>query len=277
MFRPHPLRTVMDEQPASIRLYLASGPDDLVVERPLVLRCGDLELITLCTPGLEEEWALGFLRGENVIASAADVASVVYVPGSGEIADTVTVHLRDAAAQAGVVRLRRAHEIRASCGACGSASVDELLSGMPAFPAGAPELNQKSLSVALASLRAHQEVFSLTGGCHAALLFDPQSGATLAHAEDVGRHNAVDKALGLALRSGVDFSRAALLLSGRSGYDLAIKSLRAGIPILVSVGASTSFAHDLSSRAGATLLAFAKPSGARVLCDAGRAGGIVQG
>ena len=95
---------------------------------------------------------------------------------------------------------------------------------------------------------AKQGLFKSTGACHGAALLDPD-GTVLSFGEDVGRHNALDKAIGQAFNRNVDPSRAIVLLSGRAGYELVAKCLRVGCPIVISVSAASTLAFDLPARA----------------------------
>src|SRR5205814_6648679 len=102
-----------------------------------------------------------------------------------------------------------------------------------------------------------QELFRRTGGCHAAGIFSA-GGELWASAEDVGRHNALDKAIGLAARAGRDLRQGVALLSGRGGFELVLKAFRVGIAVVASVSAASSLAIDISEEAGATLVGFVR-------------------
>jgi FdhD protein len=119
-------------------------------------------------------------------------------------------------------------------------------------------------------MREAQSLFAVTGGSHAAGVFAVESGATWAVREDIGRHNALDKALGACARAGRDLSQAAVILSGRGGYELVLKALRLGVPIVASVSAPSSLAVELAEEHGQTLVGFLRGSGGRVYADDGR-------
>ena len=149
------------------------------------------------------------------------------------------------------------------------ADPDAILDSFPPLPPGTPRISGARVHALLAALRERQPLFARTGGCHGAILALPD-GTVVGSGEDVGRHNALDKAIGQAAGAGVDFSRCIAVVSGRLGYDLAVKCLRIRVPALVSVSAPSSLAFQLCEAAGATLLGFARDSGFRVYTDQGR-------
>ncbi len=255
----------------SRRYSLPAGGSDLVaVERPLVLKIGGTTLVTMRTPGEEEALGLGFLASEGIVLSSRDVASCRYRPAAADAdADTLTIRLRTSSARRRLGALSRVHEIRASCGVCGSADVSRLLVGIPPLAPGRPRVPCSSLAKMATSMRKSQALFTATGGCHAAAVFGP-GGTLWACREDIGRHNALDKAIGTCLRDSRDLSRGIALLSGRGGYELVIKSLRIGIAFLATVGAPSSLAIDLARSAGATLLRLPPRGPVRVYHDVGR-------
>lgn len=105
-------------------------------------------------------------------------------------------------------------------------------------------------------MRPLQSLFDATGGIHAAGLFDP-SGELLCLREDIGRHNAVDKIVGHFVRVGkLPLSETILVVSGRAGFELVQKALRAGVPVMVAVGAASSLAVDMATHAGMALYSF---------------------
>lgn len=245
--------------------------DALVDEAPLVLQVHDQQLMTMRTPGRDEDLALGFLLGEGIALSAADVASLRFVPGDANArrADEVHVALRTAPDARVRGRLSRTHEIRSSCGICGVADAESMLDDLPPLLPGIPKLRADRVPELLQVLRAHQPLFRRTGGCHGAVLATVD-GRVLGHGEDVGRHNALDKAIGMAARTGADFATAVAVLSGRAGYDLVVKCLRLRVAVIVSVSAPSALAFELCRSAGATLLGFARGEDFRVHCDQGR-------
>jgi len=259
------------------RIPLSGGTSDLVVvEAPLVLEVGGGRVITMRTPMGESpdlDWAVGFLASEGVIAEMADVVSIAWVGVDPQvdqapaIADSVVARLRDGIITDGMAILSRTHEMRPSCGICGVDSPQALVSGFPKLNRSGPVVSPMQAAELLERLTASQPLFRATGGCHGAGIFSP-TGELLAVAEDIGRHNALDRAIGQCLRKGISPNGAVLALSGRAGYELIVKALRVGIHTIASVGAASSFAVALAQAANARLLGFVKEDGeARVYSD----------
>jgi FdhD protein len=263
------------EPPAgAARRTLADGRLDLLVrEEPLLLVVHGQQLLTMRTPGRDEDLARGFLLGEGVIAAATDVVGFDHRAGDAEVARVDELHVTLRTPPQGLVRdrLARTHEIRSSCGVCGLADVGSMLDELPPLLPGVPKLTHARIGALLAALAARQQLFAATGGCHGALLAEAHDGGeVLGAGEDVGRHNALDKAIGEAARRGADFARCIAVLSGRAGYDLVVKCLRVRVPVIVSVSAPSALAFDLCHAAGATLLGFARGERHQVYCGAER-------
>ena len=252
---------------ASLR-RLASGRDDLLIdEAPLLLDVHGQQLLTMRTPGRDAELALGFLLGEGIVHSIHDVLTIVCRAGdaSHNLPDSTRIELTKEPQGLAKARLARTHEIRSSCGACGIADPQALLDDAPGLLPGVPRIKTEVVTRLVAELKTRQQLFTLTGGCHAAVLADCD-GNVLASAEDVGRHNALDKAIGEAPNRGADFSKTVAVLSGRMGFDLVVKCLRVRIPILISVSAPSALAFDLCHAAGATLVGFVRGERHEVYC-----------
>ncbi|WP_030900378.1 formate dehydrogenase accessory sulfurtransferase FdhD [Streptomyces sp. NRRL F-5126] len=241
---------------------VSTRPDTLVSEEPLEIRLNGRPLaITMRTPSDDFALAAGFLVSEGVLASASDVRSIVYCAGAKEDGQN-TYNVVDVQLAAGVpvpdITLERNVYTTSSCGLCGKASLDAVRT-TARFPiADAPRMvvDPELLASLPDRLRAAQQVFERTGGLHAAALFS-ESGEMLDIREDVGRHNAVDKLVGRALREGgLPLSRAILLVSGRASFELAQKAVMAGIPVLAAVSAPSSLAVDLAAESGLTLVGF---------------------
>lgn len=235
---------------------VASDRDDAVsVEEPLELRiaaAGEAPRavsITMRTPGDDADWAYGFLVTEGLIAHPDDVADIAH-DGTH-----VTATLRPGLAfDPG--KLERHFYVSSSCGVCGKASLEAVQAVCPVRELPLLRVDPRTLHGLPTTLRAAQPTFGLTGGLHAAALFDC-SGQLLALREDVGRHNALDKLIGHALRTpAINLSSAILLLSGRASFELLQKSAIAGIQLVCAVGAPSSLAIDLASTFGITLVGF---------------------
>ncbi|MFD6757730.1 formate dehydrogenase accessory sulfurtransferase FdhD [Streptomyces roseolus] len=255
---------------------VSTRPDTLVAEEPLEIRLNGKPLaITMRTPGDDFALAAGFLVSEGVLASAADVRSIVYCAGAKEDG-TNTYNVVDVKLAPGVavpdITLERNVYTTSSCGLCGKASLDAVRT-TARFPiADTPPLRVSPalLSALPDRLRASQKVFDTTGGLHAAALFT-EDGELLDVREDVGRHNAVDKLVGRALREDLlPLDRAVLLVSGRASFELAQKAVMAGIPVLAAVSAPSSLAVDLAAEAGLTLVGFLRGPDMNVYTGADR-------
>lgn len=264
--------TASETPDGAARRRLASGRDDLLVrEEPLLLVVHGQQLLTMRTPGRDADLALGFLLGEGIVTAAADVQAMRAVPGDAEAqrADELQVTLRAEPDALTRSRLARTHEIRSSCGACGLADAQTILEATPALLPGVPRVATARIRELVDALRARQSLFAATGGCHGALVAAPD-GTVLGFGEDVGRHNALDKAIGQAARAGHDLPHAIAVLSGRAGFDLVVKCLRVRLPIVVSVSAPSALAFDLCQAAGATLVGFARGDRHEVYCGGER-------
>lgn len=264
-------RDSVEPQDGAVRRRLAAGRDDwLVREEPLLLVVHGQQLLTMRTPGRDEDLATGFLLGEGILAAVADIAALDAKPAVDErSADELHVALHRPPSDLGRARLARTHEIRSSCGVCGLADPQTILEATPPLLPGVPKLAVARIGELLRQLTARQELFARTGGCHGALIASAD-GAVLGCGEDVGRHNALDKAIGAAARAGADFARGVAILSGRAGYDLVVKCLRVRLPVIVSVSAPSALAFDLCHAAGATLVGFARADRHEVYCGAER-------
>ncbi len=261
-----------DPQPApgAARRRLADGREDLLIEEdPLLLDVHGHQLLTMRTPGDDLDLARGFLLGEGIVGSLDEVVAVARVPAGDDAPARVNVTLQAAPAGLAKARLARTHEIRSSCGACGVADPQALIEDAAALLPGAPRLPVAQLASLTQSLEQRQALFSQTGGCHGAVIA-AAAGAVLSAAEDVGRHNALDKAIGAAARTGADLTQCVAVLSGRAGFDLVVKCLRVRIPIIVSVSAPSATAFDLCEAAGATLVGFVRGDRRTVYCGADR-------
>lgn len=252
----------------------------LVLEEPLVIEviaAGHTDsVLTMRTPGADEDLALGFLLSEGVLTHVDDVLAVEPVPRAAPESpypvDVVRVRLRPDRTPGPLERerLSRAHALRASCGLCGRASPQGLTAGLRPLPAAQPRTTLASLTAMSEAMRREQAVFSETGGSHAAGVFDACTGEPWAVHEDVGRHNALDKALGRCARDRRDLARAAIVLSGRGGFELVLKALRLGVPVVASVSAPSSLAVDLALEHGLTLVGFLRGGTGTVYADDGR-------
>ena len=255
----------------------ASRADFLAGEEPLGIRVNGTALtMTMRTPGDDLELAAGFLVGEGVIRSPADIAGIKLCDGTscGHAGHDDMGNIAEVTLAAGVELApgaRRNFMTTSACGVCGKASIADICV-LPHAPLAedparfAPE----ALAALPDRLRDAQRVFSRTGGLHAAGLFTGD-GELIVVREDVGRHNAVDKVVGWALLDDrLPLAGCALLVSGRASFELAQKAILAGIPLLAAVSAPSSLAVDVAVEAGLTLVGFLRGPSMNVYTGAHR-------
>ncbi len=257
-----------------ITRYAAATPprgreDVVAVEEPLQIRLGDWGAterrdltVTMRTPGDDFDLVAGLLVGEGFVHSADELATMRYCAGT-DADGQQTFNVVDATLAAGVAlpsaRAERALVTTSACGICGTTSIDDVRKLAPQRPLDpAVRVTLDALLAMPDSLRAEQSLFARTGGVHAAGLFTA-AGKLLCLREDVGRHNAVDKVVGWALREGrLPLDGTVLQVSGRASFELVQKALLAGIPLLAAVGAPSSLAVELAQEAGLTLVGFSR-------------------
>ena len=250
-------------------------PDILAAEEPMEIRVGGRALtVTMRTPGDDFDLAVGFLVSEGVVHIASDVATARYCAGATEDG-TNTYNVVDVLLAPGVAApdasLERNFYTTSSCGLCGKASLDAVRTTAAWSVADDPlRTGPEVLATLPDTLREAQRVFDSTGGLHAAGLFTAD-GELLCLREDVGRHNAVDKVVGHALRSGmVPLRGTILMVSGRASFELVQKAVMAGIPMLAAVSAPSSLAVDLAAESGLTLVGFLRGTSMNVYAGAER-------
>jgi len=247
------------------------APDALVVEEPLEIRVREGEesepvrlLVTMRTPGHDEDLVAGILFSGGVVEAAGELGDLAR-PSDPRIAPELArnVVIATVASRPGGPRLsaRRSETVTSACGVCGESSIERVaeLASAARRRAGETEREGPVVSGGLLSalpdaLRREQAVFSSTGGLHAAGLFEAD-GTPVVVREDVGRHNATDKAIGALLRKKRPIPPI-LLVSGRLGFEIAQKAALAGVRILCSVSAPTSLAVELAEETGMTVVGF---------------------
>ena len=227
-------------------------------EEPLEIRIGDSPLaVVMRTPGHDAELALGFLVSERVVESADQVLSVRHCRRAAdpELADNVIRVTLAPGVPVDWEALRRNLYASSSCGVCGKATIENALASAPPID-DATRFPAARLLELPARLGAEQEGFHRSGGLHAAARFE-RDGRIGPVREDVGRHNAVDKVLGEALRQGrAPLAGRGLLVSGRISFEVVQKALAGRAPLVAGVSAPTTLAVELAERAGMTLVAF---------------------
>jgi FdhD protein len=229
-------------------------PDDLTVEEPLEICIGrNVVATTMRTPGHDEELAAGFLVSEAIIRARDEIAKISTVGNNRVIVDL-----------AGGVKLKlnsaqRFGTISSSCGLCGKTSIGEIRQHFPPIESASVRIDIATLLSLPKKLRNAQSDFARTGGIHAAGIFDVNGELKIAR-EDIGRHNAVDKAIGRAfLDRLLPLDRNLLLVSGRASFEIVQKALAAGIPIAAAVSAPSTLAVDFARESNQTLIGFLRP------------------
>jgi len=242
------------------RVGAAGESDAVIVERAVELVLGGRVLVRIqCLPERLEDLAVGFLRTEGLIESPRAIAGCRVAPDGGRI------EVRADVDPDRLVLFRERVATSSGCGSGASAAADAL----PRLTSDARFAPEDILGRMKDLLQA-SALFRETGGVHAAAITD---GRTLrVFAEDIGRHNAVDKAVGAALRQGADLAALALLTTGRASSDIVAKAVRAGIPAVVSRGAVTSRAIELGRSADAAVVGFARGDRMNVYTAAWRFG-----
>ncbi|MCM3486013.1 formate dehydrogenase accessory sulfurtransferase FdhD [Kocuria rosea] len=263
-----------------VHRYTADGggtgrADTLAGEEPLEIRLdGRPFTVTMRTPGHDFDLVAGFLVSEGVVRTPAEIVQMDYRSGIGpdgqRTYNVVEVRLAPGVALPDTSMERHVYT-SSSCGVCGTASI-EAVTKVSSFD---PAADRTGLSVpALLALpdrlRTGQKLFSTTGGVHAAGLFRFPDGPDgdgdgagepelLCVREDVGRHNAVDKVVGWALRENLlPLDSTVLQVSGRASFELVQKAYMAGVPALAAVSAPSALAVDLAEQTGVTLLGFSR-------------------
>jgi FdhD protein len=234
-----------------------SVSDPVAREAPLEVRLhGEPFSVIMRTPGSDRDLAAGFLFSESVVAQPSDLVAIdaSSTVASGHVVN-VTLGADRAAALPALLGTRRQVAMNSSCGMCGRRTLESLdVAGPPV--AARWRVPAAVLASLPATLRAAQPVFAETGGLHAAALFTPD-GRLEASAEDVGRHNAVDKLVGRMLLAGrLPLDDLLLVVSGRSSFEIVQKAVLAGIPLVAAVSAPSSLAIDLARERGVTLVGF---------------------
>lgn len=244
--------------------------DSLAAEEPLEIRVGGEPLtVTMRTPGDDFDLAAGFLVSEGTVAAPADIVAIRYCAGATR-EGLNTYNVVDVTLAPGVAAPRaRNFYTTSSCGVCGKASLEAVRTVARWDVRDDPvELSLETVAALPDRLRAAQRVFDRTGGLHAAGLFTA-AGEPLCVREDVGRHNAVDKLLGWALRTGrLPLRSAVLMVSGRASFELVQKAVMGGVPVLAAVSAPSSLAVELAAERGLTLIGFLRGESMNVYtCD----------
>jgi FdhD protein len=238
----------------------ASGTDRAAIEEPLEIRLHDRSFaVIMRTPGADRELAAGFLLAERVLTTPDDLGTIEYCtdPKAEHPENVVNATLAggSTATIAKLLEGRRQVTTNSSCGLCGRQTIDSLRVEAPPLPS-LWTVTASTLVTLPERLRQAQKVFDETGGLHAAGLFT-RDGRLETIAEDVGRHNAVDKVVGrMMMQDRLPLSDHLLFVSGRTSFEIVQKAFLAGVPLVAAVSAPSSLAIDLADECGVTLVGF---------------------
>lgn len=245
-------------------------PDQLIIEEALEIRLLYRQqqyqvAITMRTPGADYELAVGFLYSEAIISSLEEVMDWE------QLQEQVILIKLHPQANFAPKMLQRNTYVSSSCGVCGKASLDQLQTHSQYLPWSAKTSFSISTLYGLPQqLKARPTLFQQTGGNHSVSIYKPD-GELIHLAEDVGRHNAMDKAIGWALLNDqLPLSSVMILLSGRASFELVQKAMMVGLPLLAAIGAPSSAAVNLAEETGMTLLGFLKADRANLYCHGER-------
>jgi len=239
----------------------------VVVEAPLTIDVEGIENYTLlCTPSDTRALALGFLYTEGIVE---DTSEVVHLEPCEDAPGTIRVRLSGGVPKIGDPS--RNLLIVSSCGACGTEDLDTRIEALPRV-GDTLRVSPALFRSVREELRGKQSLFELCGGTHAAGVYD-RSGEILSFAEDAGRHNALDKAIGKCLLADKSTAGMAAALSGRVSLEMVSKCARAGIELISAISAPTSLAIDVADRCGITLCAFVRENRATVFTHPHRVAG----
>lgn len=229
--------------------------DEVAEEVPVALTFhGVPHVVMLATPQDLEDLAVGFTLSEMIVDSPSEIQSVE--AGTREDG-ALEVRIGISAAKfSELLRRQRNLTGRTGCGLCGAQTVEDAIR-QPAPVSGGVRVDVTALHAVLKDLRHRQTINLRTGSVHAAAWVLPESGIQIVR-EDVGRHNALDKAIGAVIRAGGDFRSGYFVVTSRASYEMVQKAVTVGATLLAAVSAPTAFAVRLAQATGLTLIGFAR-------------------
>jgi len=233
--------------------------DELTIEEPLEIRIGRKTVATtMRTPGHDEELAAGFLVSEGLVRAAGTITRFVR-PAASADRHNIIIAVLQPGTQVKLNSSKRFGTISSSCGLCGKNSIAAIRQNFAPIKPGKTRVQMETLLQLPGKLRDEQSEFARTGGIHAAGIF-AFDGASRIVREDIGRHNAVDKAIGRAfLDDGLPLDNCILMVSGRASFEIMQKALAAGIPVVASVSAPSTLAVNFARESNQTLIGFLRP------------------
>ena len=251
-----------------------TSDDHVALEEPLEIRVeGTSVAIVMRTPGHDEDLVAGFLLSEGIVSTRSDIFDISQCPSQpGEQGNVIDVLLTDSS-KLDLETLSRNVYTSSSCGICGKATIESVFQQFPPV-AQIHQIAASELLAFPATLRTAQAAFEKTGGLHASAIFDA-AGEMVTVREDVGRHNALDKVIGHALRNDqLPLGQHTLMLSGRISFELMQKALSAGIPVVAGISAPSSLAVEFARDSGQTLVGFMRGDSMNVYAGNGRITGL---
>jgi FdhD protein len=237
--------------------------DNVAVEEPLEIKLTDTQdfpinlAVTMRTPGNDLELVAGFLFSEGIIKNVEDIEKFEYEKDVFGIENKNSVIIKiKANAEINLDKIKRNILTTSSCGICSSVYIDQIFKRIERLPKGDFKVNKDLILELPNFLNTYQSIFSKTGGVHASALFD-KKGNLICIMEDVGRHNAMDKLVGkILIERKIPLDDCIVLFSGRASFELVQKSILAGIPFIVAIGAPSSLAIELAKIFNVTLIGF---------------------
>ncbi len=242
-------------------------PCSVPVESPLTIEVKEVGAFTvMSSPGEALALAVGFLLGEGLISSLDDIGFLRRCED-----DPSVIRIQLTAPPAGE-RPARNLIVASSCGLCGAQNLDEMIAELPQV-GRTLTLAPEALMRAVRTMEETQVLYGQTGGTHAAAIFD-QAGRILSQAEDMGRHNALDKAVGKMILAGQKTAGLAVALSGRVSLEMIVKSARAGLELIAAVSSPTSLALEAAKRCGISVCGFVRETRATSYTHSERIAGL---
>lgn len=235
----------------------AKGQRQVPEEVPVAFSfLGSTHAVMMASPADLEDFAYGFCLSEGIVEHAAQLESLELIQVDGGI--DVQIRLK-AEVQDALKFRRRTMAGPVGCGLCGVESIEAALQPVQRV-AGNPKIAANDIVAAMVDLSAHQPVNKATRAVHAAGFYVPSEGM-IAVREDVGRHNALDKLIGVLVRRGIDGARGFVVLSSRVSLEMVQKTARLGAPLLAAISAPTALALDVAEKAGICVVAIARDDG----------------
>jgi len=235
---------------------------EVVREEPLTVEIEGAGTYTMmCTPCDETALAVGFAFSEGLIRNKNDIHLLAVCPDDRQV---IRMRLADGNKEQ---KEQRRILITSSCGICGSENIDKIIQSLP-MAGDSLRITKEKLTRMPESLRERQEIFRRTGGTHAVGLI--RAGEMITVGEDIGRHNAFDKAVGKCILREIPTAGCVAVLSGRVSFEMAAKAARAGVELIAAVSAPTTLAVETAQQCNITLCGFVRGKEATIYCHSHR-------